>query len=83
MRRVLRGLLGEPQPVVERGILEPPQSPELVDLGEQGPFDFDDEPSAHQLVTGYPVFGLITVDGTLSATAFDPGRLPAPSKATV
>ncbi|MCZ0998437.1 hypothetical protein O1M63_10200 [Streptomyces mirabilis] len=34
-------------------------------------------------ITGYPVFGLITVDGTLSATAFDPGRLPAPSKATV
>ncbi|MFE2484646.1 hypothetical protein ACFVRU_05590 [Streptomyces sp. NPDC057927] len=34
-------------------------------------------------ITGDPVFGLITVDGTLSATAFDPGRLPAPSKATV
>ncbi|MFF2427192.1 hypothetical protein [Streptomyces mirabilis] len=34
-------------------------------------------------ITGYPVFGLITVDGTLSATAFDPGRLSATSKATV
>ncbi|MEU6477102.1 hypothetical protein ABZ858_09450 [Streptomyces sp. NPDC047017] len=34
-------------------------------------------------ITGYPVFGLITSDGTLAATAFDPGRLPAPSKAGV
>ncbi|GGT86673.1 hypothetical protein GCM10010289_03090 [Streptomyces violascens] len=33
--------------------------------------------------TGYPVFRLITRDGTLAATAFDPGRLPAPSKAAV
>jgi len=31
-------------------------------------------------VTGYPVFGLITADGTLAATAFDPARLPAPGR---
>ncbi|MFF4400756.1 TlpA family protein disulfide reductase [Streptomyces sp. NPDC001480] len=34
-------------------------------------------------ITGYPVFGLITADGTLGATTFDPARLPAPSKAAV
>ncbi|WP_328759590.1 MULTISPECIES: hypothetical protein [Streptomyces] len=34
-------------------------------------------------IAGYPVYGPITVDGTLSATAFDSGRLPAPSKAAV
>ncbi|WP_438295683.1 TlpA family protein disulfide reductase [Streptomyces sp. HUAS TT7] len=34
-------------------------------------------------ITGYPVFGLITRDGTLAATAFDPARLPAPSKTAV
>lgn len=34
-------------------------------------------------ITGYPVFGLITADGTLAATTFDPARLPAPSKAAV
>ncbi|MFJ3229745.1 hypothetical protein [Streptomyces sp. NPDC086787] len=32
-------------------------------------------------VTGYPVFGLISADGTLSATTFDPARIPAPAKA--
>ncbi|MYV99291.1 TlpA family protein disulfide reductase [Streptomyces sp. SID3343] len=27
-------------------------------------------------VTGYPVFGLIAADGTLTATGLDPGKLP-------
>jgi hypothetical protein len=34
-------------------------------------------------IRGYPVFGLISADGTLATTTFDPARLPAPSKATV
>lgn len=50
VRRVLRRLLRESQPVVERGTLEVPQPAELVDAGEEPVLDGDDEALPDHLV---------------------------------
>ncbi|MFF9813222.1 peroxiredoxin family protein [Streptomyces sp. NPDC014006] len=73
-RSVLAVVHGTPEEAREQVAALPAVAHVVVEEGD-GPLGeaFD--------ITGHPVFGLLTADGTLAATTFDPARLPAPARA--